>query len=90
MHSKELVLLSLTPTCGHTSIIQADINLTNESCVSEVWSLERDGLEILDADLIANNAKGMSVTTSLRMNTNFSCVQVSLSCHKVELAISGL
>ena len=84
------MLLSLAPTCRHTSIIQADINLTNESCVSEVWSLERDGLDILDADLIANNAEGMSVATSLRMNTNYSSVQVSFSCHKVELAISDL
>lgn len=71
MHSKELVLLSPAPTCRHRSIIQADINLTNESFVSEVWSLERDVLGILDTDLIINNAKGTSVTTSLRMNTKF-------------------
>ena len=70
--------------------MQGDINLTNESCVSEVQSLERDALDISDTDVIASNAKGVSATTSLTMNTNFPPVHVSFSRHKVELGLSGL
>lgn len=65
LHSKELVLLSLTLRL-HEHIRNTTI-LTNESCASDIWSLETDILGILDADLLANNAEGRSVTTSLRI-----------------------
>lgn len=39
--------------------------MRSECCVFKVWSLERDVSDILDADLMTNNGKEISITDSL-------------------------
>lgn len=54
--------------CSH---LQAHIHNThrhkmrNECCVFQVWSLERDVSDILDADLITNNSKKIIIIAGL-------------------------